>query len=172
MSPTENNDIPKQLMELNSTLVKTLVTRVTEVLEHINVSIENQGKIDNEILERLVNLNSCIDEILDSVKEVSPELEEAVKGLNSFLADKPFHEEDRESLIIFLKRLSSIVSQWSKQERSELLDLIEDFPKAVIKVRKRLNKIYFIVFAAGLTTVLASVGAPEWITKLVQLLAG
>ena len=172
MSPPDNDNIPAQLMELNSTLVKTLVERVTEVLEHINVSIENQGKIDKEILERLIALTACIDKILNNIKEISPEVEVAVKGLNDFLCDKPYHTEDRESLIIFLKRLSSIISQWTKQEQGELLDVIEDFPKNMIKFRKRLNKIYFIVFAAGLTTILASVGAPEWIMSLVKLLAG
>ena len=172
MPPADTDNIPAQLMELNSTLVKTLVERVTEALEHINVSIEHQGKIDKEILERLVVLSDCVDKVLNNIKDMSPELEDAVKGLNDFLCDKPYHDEDRESLIIFLKRLSSIISQWTKQEQGELLDVIEDFPKNMIKVKKRLNKIYFLVFAAGLTTILASVGAPEWIRKLVQLLAG
>lgn len=168
----DGSNIPKHLMELNTTLVKTLVEQVTEALNHINESLENQGKIDKEILERLVSLNISIENVLENAKEISPDVIEAVSGINQFLVEKPFHDEDKENVMVFVRRLSATVSMWSPKERTEILEVLEDFPEVVIKVKKRLRKIYLVLGAAGLSTILASVGAPGWIKQLIQIFFG
>jgi len=172
-SSSEDGALTSKLLEINSALTSSLVNRVTEILEHINSSIENQGKIDRKLLEGVTELLEDVKELLSSSKTIPPDIQETIYLLETFLnEDRPYHRDDKQDVLIFIRRATSVISRWTTQEKNELIDALEGAPAKLIKMRTRLKRLYYIVCTAGLITIIAEAGAPEWLQKLSKLIFG
>lgn len=170
-------DVSSHVMEVNTVLVKNLVERFSEALARINSTLEAGATLDETVLAQLKQQVEIIQSIredaatlLTSGQAANSALAELRDGLAPFFEDRPYHIEDRAQLIAFVRRFSSAISNWSDTEKTAMLDMVEKGPSIFIKVKTRLSRLYFILAAAGVTAFLTSIGAPEWIKKLLQLL--
>jgi len=172
-------DVSNHVMEVNSVLVKNLVERFSEALSRINSTLEASSTIDERMLEQLKVQVDVIRQVKEDTtvflltgQGANSILQQIHEGLCPFFEDKPYHIEDRVKLISLVRRFSSTVANWSDAEKAVLLDSLEKAPSLLIKMQTKLSRLYFIVAAAGITAILTSVGAPEWIKKLFQLILG
>jgi len=180
--PDEKNPsgaVSNHVMEVNTVLVRNLVERFSEALSRINSTLEAGQSLDEATLSQLRQQVDIIKSIKDDAtvilaanNEFTSSLSALREGLAPFFEDRPYHTEDRAALIGFVRRFTSAVANWSDQEKVAILDVVEKSPSTVLKLQSRLSRLYFIVAAAGITAILTSVGAPEWIKKLIQLLVG
>ena len=163
-----NNEQPcdqvcKTLVDINNTLIKTLVDRITEALEHINTSLEVHGKVDEQLIKELESVTSNIKELMSLMSDTSvKEFVSLVNNLNIV------RESDRGSVLDFLQRMSIAIGRWTPEEKNAIIDSIENCGGTLLTVKKKLHKIYFIVFTAGVTTILSQFGLPDAITKIIN----
>lgn len=148
--PASCDSVCKTLTEINGTLINNLIERITDVLAEINTSIEAGGQVNRGVLDKLEELR----------KELSS------KSLHVVM------DEDRTKVIIFLRRLSSIVGSWSDDERNAMLETLEHSGKNVILIKTKIRRIYWMLISAGALTILTQVGAPDWIQKLFKMIFG
>lgn len=157
------DQVCKTLVDINNTLIKTLVDRITEALEHINTSLEVHGKVDEQLIKELESVISSIKELTTLMSDTS--IKEFVGLVNNL---NIVRESDRGSVIDFLQRVSIAVGRWTPVEKNAIIDTIESCGGSLLAVKKKLRKIYFVVFIAGITTILSQFGLPDAITKVIN----
>ena len=157
------DQVCKTLVEINSSLIKTLVDKVTEALDHINTSLEVHGKVDEQLIRELEGVAIDIKGLVSVVSDTSVrDLVDLINGI------KIVRVGDREVLIDFFQRLSMAVGGWTQSERNAVIDLVENSGGNLLKWKRRLNKVYIIIFTAGITTILSQLGLPDGIMKILS----
>jgi len=159
------DQVCKTLVDINNTLIKTLVDRITEALEHINTSLEVHGKVDEQLIKELEDVASNMKELMTLMSDTSvKEFVGLVNNLNIV------RESDRGSVIDFLQRMSMAIGRWTPEEKNAIIDSVENCGGTLLKVKKKLHKIYFIIFTAGITTIVSQFGLPDAVMKVINAL--
>ena len=174
-----DQSVSAHMVEVNNVLIRNLVDRFSEALKKINVILEANGEIEGRSLEELQEALGILRELKEETlalvstdKAISSSIEEVHSLVVELLGDRPYHDEDREELISFLRKASSAVASWSSEDRVMVLDTIEKAPGALKALKKKLTRLYLLLAVAGAAAVLTSVGAPEWLKKLASLIFG
>lgn len=168
-----------KLTDINNTLVRTLVDRITELLEDINSSIEAAGRVDKSLIDEIVELKVLVGKLSVAVAGMEEEalinsktLEKIASDIDIMIKTCSYNEQDKEKVVSFYRRLSGAVASWTDAEKNAVIDTVEGFGGSIISIKRKLKRIYWLLGTAGIASILVSVGAPEWVRAIVKLLLG
>jgi hypothetical protein len=162
-----------KLTDMNAALIKTLIETITELLDNINGSIEASGKIDKSLIDEIVLQKTSITNIATTMAALDKKDIAAMLAYFTELARScPYNEQDKDKLVSFYRRVNNALASWTDEERNAVIDSVEGFGGGLIKLKKKLNRLYMLVAGAGITTILIQVGAPEWLKGLIKLVMG
>lgn len=172
-------DVSAHMVEVNNVLIRSLVDRFSEALEKINVILEANGEIEGRSLEQLEDTLVILRELkvetlalADVDKNIVGSVNDVHLLVSSLVEDRPYHDEDREKMISFLRKITATISSWSSDDMVFVLDTIEKAPGVLKAAKKKLNRLYLLLAAAGAAALLTSIGAPEWLKKIASLIFG
>jgi hypothetical protein len=129
--------------------------------------------VDEQVLARLCALEQQLANIANVAGMLPGRTKEMGDLLGSLAEGRGYVlPEDKDKFRVLIRRLSGAAANWTDEEKNTLVDTFENLGCYVIKVKKKLNRIYWLVASAGVITVLVQVGAPLWVQKLCGLLMG
>lgn len=174
-----DKELSSQLLQVNTELVNKILDRLSEVLDEINTTLETSSELDKKKLLDLEHLKKELNEVKEELEEVKDDLNkgaltstQVLSITQNLLNDRLYSEEDRDKIILFSRKFCSAVTRWTEEERNAVLDLAEDFGSVLVKLKKKLNRMYWVIGSAGTLIILNQVGAPDWVQKLIKLFIG
>ena len=158
----------KTLTKINDTLIRTFVERLTDVLGNINTSIEISGKVDERLIDEIKDIRKDIENLYDAIR-YTDHSSEVKKLLDSIKINTAFtRESDRPKIVDFVQRISIAIANWTPEEKNAVIDFVGNTGRSLVAIKKKLNKVYYIIVFAGVMTILSQSGAPNWLFNILK----